>query len=171
MGTFHLLCFFVHSVETFLVAHNLLDADSDLIFQTLHFIRGLGQFVHFFEVVILIAELSGQLLGVSLDVFLCLVLAMTEFGYFVLQLLDHPERQSFRVLLTRAQSIADVVVVVSDIPHSVGCFQFVPFVSSGLEGSGFLGELTSAKATLSTSLDKDLLYYSRMMVCILTEVE
>lgn len=96
---------------------------------------------------------------------------MADLGYFVLQLLNHPEGQSFRVLLTCAQGIADVVVVVGHVPHSVGCFQFVPFVSSGLEGSGFLRELVRAKATLSTSLDRDLLYYSLMMVCILTEVE
>lgn len=126
-------------MQALLVAHYLLYPRTDLPLQPLHLLRRLRQLVHLLQVVIFLAQLCSQLLRVRFDVLLGLVLAVVYLRDLFLQLLEESEGVAFGVLLAGAEGVADVVVVVGDVPDSVGGLQFVAFVGPGLEGSCLLG--------------------------------
>jgi hypothetical protein len=79
MGTFHLFSLLTHLIEALLVSHNLLNASSYLVFQAFHFLSCFSQFVDLLEVLILVTQITRKLFGMSLDIFLSLVLHMIDF--------------------------------------------------------------------------------------------
>ena len=77
-----------------------------------------------------------------LYVLFSLVFDVVDLRYFFFQLLQQSISVTFRIVFISAQSIADIVLVVSDEPDSVLSFQFVSFVGLGSESFDFHRELT-----------------------------
>ena len=70
----------------------------------------------------------------SLYIVFSLILDMVDLPNFSFELFDHPIGVSFGVILIGADSIGDIVLVVSDEPHTVLCFEFVAFIGPCSEG-------------------------------------
>ena len=68
--------------------------------------------------------------------------------HFLPQLLDQPVGVSFGIIFPRAHRIGDVMLVVSDKPHSIASSEFFPFVDFGSEGFDFGGHLDGDRVLL-----------------------
>lgn len=58
-----------------------------------------------------------------------------------LYLVDEPERMSLRVLLSRADSVGDIVLIVLNEPNSVVSLEFLPFFVLESERFDFVKDL------------------------------
>jgi len=97
-------------------------------------------------------------------VLLGFVFAVVDLSDFFLQLLEESVGMAFGVFFTCAKSIDYIIIIVSDMPNSIGRFEFIAFIGLGSEGFGFLRELNGKDVTLSMSADSDLLESYLMML-------
>ena len=107
----------------------------------------------------------------SLDIFLSLILHMVDLTNFIFQFLKHSKGMPFGILLTGADSIRYVILIVSNKPNPILSLEFISLISPCPQSFDFHWELNQHKDTFSMSLLMDLLESSLMMLWILIEVE
>lgn len=56
------------------------------------------------------------------DVLFSLILAVVDLSDLILKFLNKPEGMSFGIILIGTEGVADIVIIVSDIPYPIGSF-------------------------------------------------
>ena len=81
------------------------------------------------------------------NVLLRLILNMVDLTNLLLQFIQQPERVSFWILFIGAQSVRNIVLIMSNKPNSVLSLEFISLISSGFKSFDFHRKLCEPKVT------------------------